>query len=663
MNILIPHKWLLEQLDTKAKPEEIAEKVSLCGPSIEHMYDREGDIVYDIEVTTNRVDSMSVRGIAREAAVILSQLGTPSELKALSLQKPTAPAKDALLPLPKVVNDPSVCKRTMGIVLRDVKRAQTPDWMAERLRQIEINVHDAVIDITNYITHELGHPCHAFDYDKIMALGGEIIVTEAKAGEKFETLDGEKYATVGGEIVYKNQAGEIIDLPAIKGTANTAIDDNTTNVYFWIESLDAKKVRFASMTHAIRTVAAQLNEKKVDPHLAEEVFLRGIELYQEICDAKIASEIYDDFPGKKEPKAVSIDQQTIEKYLGIELDQKTITTILEDLGCKVDANKKTYTVTPPTFRRDILIPADIVEEIARIYGYHNLPSTLMDTPIPTDKPEDTNYVIEEKIKHFLADIGWQEIYSYSMVSEKIAQQSGYKLDDHLKLQNPLSDDRVYMRRSLLPSLEEIIDTNSQHAQESVFELALTYQPVKNELPTQKLQLGMVSTKEYRAAKGDLESLLQQFFLAPTFNRVEKAKGLAVLTQQAEIVIGKETIGQIGLLASGKTGVSISIEQLLKVAAIHPTYQPIPKTSLVSEDLTFTLPAETSVGDIVETVKKVDDLIYQVQLKDQYKQNSTFSIVYHDSQQNLTSEQVAPVREKIVKTLATQCKAELVGALG
>jgi phenylalanyl-tRNA synthetase beta chain len=323
-----------------------------------------------------------------------------------------------------------------------------------------------------------------------------------------------------------------------------------------------------------------------------------------------------------------------------------------------------YTVSPPTFRQDISIPADIVEEIARIYGYHNLPSKLMDTPIPTNKPTDANYVIENRIKHFLADIGWQEIYCYSMVSQEIAEQSGFELEDHLKLQNPLTDDRIYMRRSLLPSLEEIIDTNSQYDQQSVFELAFTYQLVAGKLPVQKLQLGMVSSKEYKEVKGDLESLLTQFFVEPTFTRVtDDAKGLAALTQQAVIKVGKTAIGTIGILPSGKTGISISIEQLLAVAEVHPTYQPIPKSSLVSEDLTFTLPEKTAVGDVVTAISQVSELIRSVLLKGQYNQNSTFSIVYHNPKQNITSEEVAPVREKIVANLATKFSAKLIGDLG
>ena len=183
MNILIPHDWLLEHLQTKVEPKELQRALSLCGPSVERIYEREGESVYDIEVTTNRVDSMSVRGIAREAAVILKQFGHAAKLKKLddkliSRSRIKSGMTQGSLALPKIHNNPKLNTRTMCVILGDIKRNPTPDWMAKRLIQVEMNIHDAAIDITNYVTHELGHPCHAFDYDKLMTTGGEIHIVE-----------------------------------------------------------------------------------------------------------------------------------------------------------------------------------------------------------------------------------------------------------------------------------------------------------------------------------------------------------------------------------------------------------------------------------------------------------------------------------------------------
>ena len=658
MNILIPHKWLLEHLNTKATPKKIQECLSLCGPSVERIYDINGDKVYDIEITTNRVDSMSVRGVAREAAVILKQFGIDAKLKNLNLPSVSKPKDSEVLPLPKVVNNPKICKRITAVILKNTQQNPTPKWMAERLEQIETNVHNSVIDITNYITHELGHPCHAFDYDKVMATGGVIIVKEAKEGKKFVTLDGEEYITVGGEIVFENEKGEIIDLPAIKGTANTSIDDNTKNVFLWLETLDAKKVRATSMAHAIRTVAAQLEEKNVDPHLSEIVLLRGIELYQDLTGATVASEIYNYFPGNVQVESIKITAKRIEDYLGIKLTDSKVKQILTDLGCQVEVQKNSknhsvFIVTPATFRGDMRIPADIIEEIARIYGYHNLPSVVMPTRIPTSYPKDTDFNLENRCKHYLVNIGYQELYSYSMVSEELAIQSGYSLEQHLKLANPLVENNVYLRRSLVPSLIEAIENNKLRKELSVFEFASVYHPQKNELPDEELHLSLVSSKKLREVKSDLESLLGQVYIKASIKQTEE--------QSAEIICENKKIGEIKIVDK-LTVIDIIWNKLLSVAKHHPTYTPVPKTAVIIEDLTFTLKEKTAIGPIIEAIVKVNEYIKQVELKGVYKNNFTFTITYLNPKENISNEDVDPIRRKVVNLVENEFKGKLVGEL-
>ncbi len=662
MNILIPHSWLLEHLETTAEPAKIQELLSLSGPSVERIYDKDGESVYDIEVTTNRVDSMSVRGIAREAAVILNQAGIVSRLKPLELTTSTSAAQIEL-PLPRIENNPALCKRIMCVVLSTVAHTATPVEMGKRLVQIDQHIHDSVIDITNYITHELGHPCHAFDYDKIMNLGGVIRVVEATAGKEFTTLDGMTYKTVGGEVVFENEDGVIIDLPAIKGTANTAVDGTTKNVLFWIESIDHKKVRHGSMSHAIRTVAAQLNEKQVDPILAADVLARGIELYQELCQATVASAVYDDFPGKAQMPTVTTPKSIFMRYLGIELTPEKITGLLTQLGCTVtyDATTENFIITPPSFRPDIEIPADVVEEIARIYGYHNLPSTLMDTPIPTIKPATVNFSFEYACKRILADLGWQELYTYSLVSESVAKESGFSLEQHLKLQNPLTDDRVYLRRSLIPSLVEILEMNSEEKGLSIFEIANVYHPEATGLPQEDLHLTLVGQIPYREVRGVLEVLLGNFYCS----------NIEIVPQQASSTIGdvvytvgsdKQILGTIQMLSKNRTAVDLLIARILPIIKTHPTYQALPKTAPVKEDLTFVLPEKTLVGPVISEIKATASLVEQVELVDQYKQNFSFTITYVDPEKPLSSVEVEPIRKQIVARVSEKCGGTLVGAL-
>ncbi|PIY79224.1 MAG: hypothetical protein COY81_03895 [Candidatus Pacebacteria bacterium CG_4_10_14_0_8_um_filter_43_12] len=656
MNILIPHSWLLEHLDTDASPKEIQRLLSLSGPSIERIYQKDGEAVYDIEVTTNRVDSMSVRGIAREAAVILKQAGRKTELQPLS--NPQFESNNQL-PIPKIENNPVFCKRIICIVLSNIQHNPTPALMAKRLTQIDQNVHDAAIDITNYVTHELGHPCHAFDYDKIMKLGGVIKVKEAAAGKKFITLDKEEYQTVGGEIVFENDQGEIIDFPAIKGTANTAVDNSTNNILFWIESLSAEKVRFGSMSHAIRTVAAQLNEKNVDPYLAEPVLRRAVELYQQFCNAKVASEIYDDFPTPPQMQPVAVTKQKVSTYLGIELENQIITNILKSLGCTVDwKNDSTFQVTPPTFRPDLTIPADIIEELARIYGYHHLPSALMATAIPLTKPENSFFNTEARIKQFLANLGWQEVYTYSMVSEQIALESGCPIDQHLKLQNPLTEDRVYLRRSVLPSLNEVLDNNPEHLDLSVFEIANVYHPQSNELPDEVLMLTLLSPQSYRQSRGVLETLLKQFFITdlivtPTS---ETEAAIQIIQNAEQIEIGKV------VRLDFRIGFAIEMRKLQPLLKNHPRYQPLAKSAPIKEDLTFQFPSQTTIGIVTSAIKSASNLVKTVELKEIYEQNFTFTMTYNHQTQSLSSAEVEPIRKAIVQILTERFQGKLIGSL-
>ncbi len=669
MNILIPHQWLLEHLQTEASPEEIRDQLSLSGPSVEKIEQLSGEAVYDIEVTTNRVDAMSVRGIAREASVILNQTEKyPADLKPLNLPKEATFKINSALPLPEIENNPKLCPRIICIILKNIEQKPTPDWMAQRLEQIGQKVHNSAVDITNYVAHELGHPIHAFDYDQVMKLGGQILVKEAASGQAFTTLDGEEYETTGGEVVFENNQGEIIDLPAVKGTANTSINQSTSNILLWVEKIKPSKVRLASMTHGIRTMAAQLNEKDVDPYLAKPTLLRAIQLYQELCRAEVGSEILDLFPGKEEPQSVTLKLARIDQYLGVELKPQAVSSILEQLNCKVSLENSErerqaqLRVTPPTFRPDLQIPADIVEEVARIYGYHRLPSQVMATALPIDQVNETDFQLEQRLKNFLTNLGWQEIYSYSLVSEKLATRDGWSLNSHLKLKNPLTADKFYLRRSLLPSLTEIIEQNPQEENFSVFELANVYHPTeKHQLPQEVMRLGLVSKKTYRQLRGDLEALLAKLYLTEV--KVQPlTKRPAGWAQAAELKVESQTLGLIGQLPNGLIGAELDLATLTKLAKTHPTYQPLTRTMPIREDLTFTLKPTTQVGPVMETIQAIDPLIVSVELKTIYQHNYTFSIEYHHPGKNLETEELKPLRENIVNQLNKEYQAKLVGTV-
>ncbi len=671
MNILIPHKWLLEHLKTKAKPSQIQEYLSLSGPSIENISEINGDKIYDIEITTNRPDSLSVRGVAREAAVILSRYKIKSELIDLKL-KSNDKIETEELELPTINNDHTFCQRIMCVVLDKVKNKTTPKWMSDRLEQAGFQTHNSIIDITNYVTHDLGHPCHAFDYDKIMELGGVINVQEAKPNQSFITLDGESRETIGGEIVFTNDIGTIIDLPAIIGTANSSVDENTKRVLLWLEDLDCKKVRFSSMVHSIRTIAAQLNEKELDPYLGEKTIAKAISLFQEITNAKIASKIYDDFIEPSKLKSIKLSYKKIASYLGFEIEINQITQVLNELGCEVKVNIKTknnqetvFIVTPPSFRRDLKIHVDIIEEIARIYGYQNIPSKLMEGELPVNPPQNTNFQIEEKIRQFLAHIGWQELYSISLIGDELINLSGFNQDKHLQLNNPLLTENKYLRRSLIPSLVEAVSQNPQVEKLSMFELAAVYIPQKGDLPQEKMMLGLVSSKSYRKVRGDLESLLEQLYIQAIQVKEDSEQEENCINnalQQGTILNkeGTEVLGKLFVLNDQKIAIELELKAIISLAKKHTTYQQLLTTSPIIEDLTFSLSLEDRVGKVLSVIKNSDPLIRNVALIDSYQQRFSFRITYQHSTENLSSEAIAPVRQRVVEMVEKQTQAKLVG---
>lgn len=669
MNILIPHHWLLEHLETEADPEKIRESVSLCGPSVERIETIENEPVYDIEVTTNRVDSMSVRGIAREAATILPEFNVDATLKPLSFNREgivTQFQDQDDLPI-SIKNNPKLCHRILAVTMSVDTVGPSPEWLQKRLTQVGQRPLNNLIDITNYVMWELGHPIHVFDLDKLTEK--KIIVRQAVQGETFVTLDEKKHTTKGGEVVFDDGAGNIIDLPGIMGTANSVVSDSTKNILVWIESVPAKLIRLASMGLAIRTQAAVLNEKNVDPNLGEDAILRAIDLYIQLANGHITSRLYDDYPVKPTINSSELRHDQVKTYLGIEIESEKIVRILTDLGCLVRTDESidslTYHITPPSFRaHDLVIPQDYIEEIARIYGYHNLPSQLMPTAIP-DVTTNLHHSFEHTLKQRLADWGLHEVYTYSLISKKMAEDSGIKLNDHIRLTNPLNEDLVYLRRSIIPSHNEVFTTNKAHKQLSIFELANVYLPPTDNtpaLPTESLQLVISSTSEYRTLKGILESLL-------SILRVEKVSITPVTDKTmygfnpsslAEIKSGEVVLGYIGETTYGFYSIQLEFSELLALSQPHPTYIPIPQTAPIIEDMTFTLPDKTPVGPVISLIKEQSEQIDDVQLKDIYNQNYTFSIIYWDKVNQLESEKLEPIRKAIRETLQSNFKATLVG---
>lgn len=658
MDILIPDSWLKDYLKTSATPQKLAEYLSLSGPSVDQVIKHEKDFVYSIEVTTNRVDAASVYGIAREAAAILPRFNLTAKLQPVKVVSNQ--------PLVKKVNwldakvNHKLCYRFAAVLIRGVQIKNSPSKIRHRLEMAGFRAINNVVDLSNYLMHELGQPVHTFDYDKI--LGAKMTLRASKKGEKLTTLDRKTHELQGGDIVIEDGKGRLIDLAGIMGAKNSEVDEKTKNVLLFVQTYNPLNIRRTSMALNQRTEAAALFEKGLDPELVEPTIRRGIDLFEELTGGKPEKEILDIYPNPYDTKHVKVSRQFINDRLGIELSKTEISDTLEALGFKttwLGSQGETLQAQIPSWRaNDIEIPEDAIEEIARIYGYHNLPSELMGGKIP-DPPKDSPFAFEQKIKQMLQGWGGIEVYTSSLVSKERAAL-GYQPSWVLKLKNPLGKDSKYLRLSLAPSLGAAVEQNAGINESfHLFEMANVYLPVRGQLPEEKTVLaGLFVNYEFRQAKGILEALLENLHIDFQL-QVEEARGFRAHTR----LVAKDKaklLGQLGILNAGYFYYEFDVEALRLAASPVVTYQPAAKYPPQIEDITFILPPRTHAGKVIDAIKQAHKQVAAVVLVDMYENSITLRVAYQDPAKTLTDKEVEKTRNAILRQVCKKLRVRVKG---
>jgi len=639
MNIKILDSWLKEYVKTKATPQKIGELLSLSSVSVERIEAYGNDFTYDIEVTTNRPDLMSVVGIARETATVLKQNGIEAEFLPPKLTKPQTPKKDLI----EIKSDPKLVNRLCAIVM-EVEIGTSPKEIKDRLESSGTRSLNNLIDITNYVSKTIGHPTHVFDFDRLSSQ--TLAIREARKGEIIKTLDEKNHSLNGGEIVAVNDKNEIVDLLGIMGLQNSVVTEKTKRILFFINNNEPTKIRKASMSLGIRTEAAVLNEKNLDRELAFDALLYGIELYKQLAKGKIISDIIDIYPNKLKEESIEVPLEKINKVIGAEIDPEKALESLSGLGFKATIGSGKIKVQVPSFRiGDVEIEEDVIEEIARIYGYHNLPSVLpMQTQIIPHQFANEFY-FENRVKLAMKYWGFTETYTYSMVSQELFEGP---LEEAVEINNPLNEDFVYMRITLVPSLLQVVSDNKSNETIKIFEIANIYNKRPNDLPEEILTLAGIVKKEkvsFYEVKGIIEQLCFDVGIKKlSFKQSEKAGN------GASVYINKEYLGEIEILDTHVIDFELNFALLLKYASIKKEYKPLSKFPPIIEDLSIVADAEIKTEDLINSIYSQSALIINVSLKDLYKDSRTFHINYQDPGKNLTNEEVSKIREKITVSL-------------
>ncbi len=654
MNIKITYNWLRDHLDTDATVEEIQKYLSLCGPSVERVERLEDDQVLDIEITSNRVDSASVMGVAREAQAILPQFGK----KAVFTPFAPKPIQKPKTSLPLTIQDPdTLCRRVLGVVLEVKKDTPTPAHIKKRLEICGIRSLGILIDITNFVMLETGHPTHVFDYDRIKT--HTLILRKAKKREKTTTLDEKTHELNEHDIVIEDGKGEIIDLPGIMGTANSVVTPETTRILFFIENNDPSAIRKTSMRLGIRTDAATINDKGPDPELALLAFQRGIELYQQHAQGTIASDIVDLYPHPRKETEIHTYLTDIQRVMGIAINEKKVIDILTRLqfGVKqIDEEEMAYPdcvkfiIRVPTWRiDDVRMKEDIAEEVARVYGYSNLPSEIspmvyIQQPVEIERL----FSLQHTVKHHLKSIGLHEILNYSLVSEKLLRDTGADPSQYLKLKNTISTEIEYLRQSLIPSLIQSVKKN-QGKRDILrfFEIAKVYHPMPGELPEEKYHIAIIVNTSIADLKGIIESLFRSLHL-PDIQFSDSKNNLFSHSAQSSM-ISIENGTYAGILGSVHQEIqtSLGIKQpifsaeldfqwLLNNARTVKPYKEPEQYAVIKLDATFK-PGSHTFQQLVQIAKKTASLVHEVEYLSTYEDNITLRFYFTSRNENITEE--------------------------
>lgn len=634
--------------------------------------------ILDFEITSNRPDCLSVVGMAREtAATIRTTYKMPNFKYEV---KNSANINDEL----KVEVRDDLCRRYMARGIKNVKIEPSPGWMQERLLEAGVKPINNIVDITNFVMLELGEPMHAFDAREIQT--GRIVVERAKDGEKFTTLDDVERSLDSNMLCIKDSE-TIIGLAGIMGGLNSQIKEDTTSVIFEGANFEGTNIRVNSKKLNLRSESSSRFEKDIDPNLAALAIDRACALVCELGCGEIMEGTIDVYSHKKEESKLTVSSTWINTFLGTEISKEEMKKCLDSLDIKTEINGDMLEVTAPTFRIDIAIKEDIAEEVARIYGYDNIPTTIF--KVSTERePKYRNELLSENVIDSMIGSGVSQSISYSFISPKVFDKINIPADSELrnvvKIKNPLGEDYSVMRTTTLHSMMESLGRNYSRNNDYVrlFEVGKVYIPNEdqNELPTEKniLTIGIYGDCDYLDLKGIVENVIDGLGITKSSYLRESENTSYHPGKTARVTVGKAqnagVLGEIHPDVTENYGVDvdcfvaeIDLDVLFDNAKLEKKYKVLPKYPAVTRDIAMLVEDAVLVQDIEDTIKRAGgNLVEKIKLFDIYKgaqipegkKSIAYAIAYRDPKKTLEEKDVTKVHNKILSSLEHKLGAEL-----
>ncbi len=690
----VTYNWLKEFVDIKISPEVLAEKLTMAGLEVVSLEKFSEDYIFEIEITTNRPDWLSVIGIAREVAAITGKKLKLPQLKGTrhKIQGTRHKAPGSRLPLEVKIEDKAGCPRYIGRVFDNIKVKPSPEWMRNRLESVGLRPINNIVDITNYLLFETGQPMHAFDYDKIEE--GAIIVRRAKTEEKIITLDAEE-RTLDNSILVIADKRKTVAVAGIMGGKNSEVSETTKTILLESACFDPALVRKGSKKLALATDSSYRFERGVDLNTVLTASERAAKLIKEFAvslGAEAGGMLKDAGTKTQKEGKIFLSSEKTSSVLGKKISASEIKKILEGLGFGVSTKAKgNFEVKVPFFRRDVERDVDLIEEIARLSGYENIPLSLPALKEPgaiVREPGERD--LKGETKNILLSLGFNEIITHSLISRLFLEKTNFSPDKiAIRVTNPLSAEQEFLRPELTPSMLNTISHNSKRKTEDlrIFELANIY---KNEEGKIKEEVSLVlcltgkryfdwkrkvEEVDFYDLKGVLETLLLRLGVrdivfhpeeSPLFSRRYslglriKDKELGFMGEINEEILKNFDLGKKIYLAT------LNLNAVFSFVRKDERYEPVARYPYISRDVSFIIDASVSYDTLLKFFRQdPSELIKEVNLVDVYfgknippgKKSLTISVKFQSPERTLRDEEVEAIdsrlRQGLIKEFAAQ----------
>jgi phenylalanyl-tRNA synthetase beta chain len=676
-------KWLREFVSFSLTPADLAHSLTMAGLEVENIEETKDDAILEIAVTPNRPDCLSIIGIAREISVILDleHKYTPVFIRQ---EKGKGPSIE--------IRDHHLCPRYASRIIYDVKVKPSPDWILERLESHGVRPVNNIVDITNYVLIEMGHPLHAFDLD---ALSGKcIVIKTADSQDVFLTLDNEK-RTLHKDMLMIWDTEKPVAVAGVMGGLITEVTDSTKNVLLESAQFAPQSIRNTARYLNLVTEASYRFERGTDIDNIVPALDRAAKLIVEHAGGRITP-LTDSYPAPQKPRRITVTLERINTILGVSPEPSRIQRMLTRLGIENTMEGKSLTVIPPSFRQDIHMDVDVIEELARLYGYENIPTTLPKIEMQSTD-ENKQWLLIKKTKDVMIRSGYSEAINYSFLNPADLDRLKLSAEDErrklLYIRNPLKKEDETLRTMLIPALLENARINISRGEKSLrlFELSSVFFASNRNLPEEVLKLSALSLDNLSTSlwqknldsfydtKGTIENLFHEFRQKDysftkdnSFNEPYLHPG-----KSAHINIKGKLIGCIGTIhpdvaeafevSPEITLFELNLEHIFSSVPTEKIFSPLPRYPYVERDISLIVDEDISVSDaekvisglhvkFIETFKLFD--VYTGKPIPKGKKSLAFSLRYRAGDRTLTDEEVNKIHADIIKRLEDTLKAQL-----